>query len=66
MKHYSREVDVEGPATYQDVSVEHPDIVSGIENLVKQGRNNEYICRVIGMPPEVVDRVRHRLRQHKV
>lgn len=56
-------VTVEGPASYNGVSVEHPSIQSSIRNLIKQGRTNEDICRIIGMPQEVVDRVRTRLKK---
>lgn len=58
-------VEVEGPATYAGVRVNHPAIVSSIKNLVKQGKNTEYICRVVGMPAEVVNRIRSEVKAEK-
>lgn len=55
-------VTVDGPATYQGVRVDHPDIIAGIENLARQGRTNEDICRIIGMPVEVVEKYARPIR----
>lgn len=49
-------VEVEGPATYAGVRVNHPRIVEYIRNMAKRGRTVGDICRVVGMPQEVVQR----------
>lgn len=58
-------VEVEGAPTYNGVRVDHPSIVASIKNLIKQGRNTEYICRVVGMPAEVVSRIRSEVKADK-
>lgn len=42
--------------TYQGVSVENPRIIEAIKNMKKQGRRDEEISKVVGMPMEVVRR----------
>lgn len=42
---------------YQNVDVDHPSIVSAIQNLSKQGKRKEEIMKVVGMPAEVIERV---------
>jgi hypothetical protein len=49
-------VDVEGPATFAGVRVNHPSIVSACKQMWKQGRKLEDIMRVTGMPAEVCQR----------
>lgn len=51
-----------GDAVYDGVRVDDRRIQSSIENLINQGYGNDHICKVIGMPQEVVDKVRHRLK----
>ncbi len=53
---------VEGPQEFKGVRVDHPSIVSSIRNLIAQGYGQEQICKLIGMPGEVVDRERRRLK----
>ena len=56
-------VDVVGPQTYANVSVEHPSIIATIQNLTKQGRNIEYIMQITGMPQEVVQRHARKVKE---
>jgi hypothetical protein len=51
--------------TFNGVSVEDPTVVSTIRNGIKMGWNNETICRVVGMPQEVVDKQRALVRNMK-
>jgi hypothetical protein len=60
--------DIEQPssaATFNGVSVDDPTIVATIRNGIKMGWNNETICRVVGMPQEVVDKQRALVRNMK-
>lgn len=41
---------------FAGVSTEHPSIVTSIQNMTRQGKSKEEICRVVGMPMEVVER----------
>ena len=45
-------------ATHDGVSVDHPQVIATIRNGITMGWNNETICRVVGMPPSVVDKQR--------
>lgn len=45
-------------ARYNDVHVDTPVVIAAIRNGITMGWNNETICRVVGMPPEVVDKQR--------
>jgi hypothetical protein len=56
---------VEGAQEFRGVRVDHPRILEGVRNLLKQGYNNEHICKVIGVPQEVVDKERARLKKLK-
>lgn len=58
-------VDVEGPATFGGVDVNHPSIVSGIKNLAKQGHGKAYIMKVIGMPGPVVEKYMAQAKQEQ-
>lgn len=53
---------VEGPHEFKGVRVDHPSIINGIRNLIAKGYGQEQICKLIGMPGEVVDRERRRLK----
>lgn len=44
--------------TYDGVHVDTPVVVDAIRNGITRGWNNETICRVVGMPPAVVDKQR--------
>lgn len=50
---------------YNDVPVDNAMIVSSIRNGIKMGWNNETICRVVGMPQEVVDKHRALLKKEQ-
>ena len=53
---FDKKVEVQGPATYNGVPVNHPAIIAGIKTLTKQGHGKGHIMRVIGMPSEVVEK----------
>jgi len=57
-------VSVDSP-TFQGVRVDHERLQTGIVNLLKQGYNNEHIMRIIGVPQEVVTRVRSKFEKEK-
>jgi hypothetical protein len=42
------------------VSTEHPAIVDGINNMIKNGYSKDAIVRIIGAPPEVVESLQRR------
>lgn len=58
------DVQVESPS-YHGVRVDHPDIVRAIKNLITQGRRTEDIMRIVGMPAEVVNRLRGQMSNEK-
>lgn len=39
---------------YNNVDVEHPRIVEAVKTLTKQKKSSEEICKIVGMPYEVV------------
>ncbi len=53
---------VEGPHEFNGVRVDHPSIVTSIRNLIAKGYGQEQICKLIGMPGEVVDRERRKVK----
>jgi len=53
------------PPEFRGVRVTHPTIVSYIRNGITQGWSNEKICTVVGMPAEVVDRERAKLKKEQ-
>ncbi len=50
---------------YAGVNVEHPDIKATIKNMVVQGKKNEEIAKVVGMPHEVIERYRRETKVKK-
>ncbi len=54
--HAPQRVEVQGPAEYAGVRVDHPRIIEATKLLHRQGRNLEDICRIVGMPQEVVQK----------
>ena len=48
---------------YQGVNVYHPRIVEAIKVLAKKGDSTEKIAKVVGMPHEVVDRVKREMKK---
>lgn len=53
------------PMEFRGVRVNHPSILSSVQNGIKMGWNNEQIMRVVGVPSEVVDRERSKLKKLK-
>jgi len=49
------------PMEYNGVRVDDRHIQDAIETLVKKGYRNEEIQRIVGMPQDVIDKVRHRM-----
>ncbi len=48
---------------YQGVDVNHPTIVEAIKTMVKQGERREKICKVVGMPHEVVQAIEREVKK---
>jgi hypothetical protein len=61
---YLREKESSAPL-YNGVPVDNPLIVQAIRTMIKNGHRNEDICRVVGMPQEVVDKQRALVRNMK-
>jgi hypothetical protein len=56
------EVSVAGPPPINGVE-EHQDTLRDyVRRGIKQGWGNEHICKVVGVPPEIVDKERAFLR----
>lgn len=51
---------VEGPR-YKGVDLGNPIIEDYIKNMIKNGDRNKRICEVIGVPMEIVEKVRIRV-----
>ena len=51
--------------TYQGVPTDHPRIVEYIKNMVRQGQSREDICRIVGMPHEVVEKYEREVKREK-
>jgi hypothetical protein len=51
------------PPTFHGVRVDNPTILTYIRNGIKQGWNNEQICKVVGCPQEIVDKERAKLKK---
>jgi len=59
------EVEVMGAAEYNGLRVDHPRVIEYAKNFILQGRNNEDICRIVGLPQSVVDRLRSEVKREK-
>ena len=53
------------PMEFHGVRVDHPSILSSVQNGIKMGWNNERIMTVVGVPSEVVDREREKIRKQR-
>jgi len=51
------------PQRHRDVRVNHPSIVSTIQNMIRQGRRTDEIMRVVGMPQEVINNIRQKMEK---
>lgn len=51
---------------YQGVDVEHPKIREYGKNMVKEGKSREEICRVLGMPHEVVEKIERDVKKGRI
>ena len=54
--------DVE-PQRHRDVRVNHPTIVATIKNMISKGFHTLDIMRVVGMPQEVINKLRHEMKE---
>lgn len=43
---------------YKGVDVDHPTMKEYAKNMIKQGEKNETIAEVVGLPHEVVEKIR--------
>lgn len=59
------EVEVKGAAEYDGLRVDHPRMIEYAKNFIMQGRSNEDICRIVGLPQSVVDRLRSEVKREK-
>ncbi len=50
---------------YAGVDVDNPRIVAAIKNLAAQGKDKQYISKVVGMPYEIVDKYTHSGKKKK-
>ncbi len=57
------QVAVSGAPAYNGLRVDHPGLLTATRNLLKKGYSNEHIIRIVGVPPEVVDRERSKLKK---
>jgi hypothetical protein len=49
--------------TFQGVRTDHPEIIRAIQNMTKKKDPPEVICRVVGMPMEVVRSVQSAMKK---
>ncbi len=54
------------PPEFRGVRVTHPTILTYIRNGITQGWNNERICTVVGVPAEVVERERTKMKKEQM
>lgn len=54
--------EVEGQK-YKGVDVTNPRIREYAKNMIKEGRPREEICRVIGMPHEVIEEIERDMKK---
>lgn len=52
---------VEPVENEQGLRMNHPDLTTYVQNGIKLGWGNEHICKVIGVPPSFVDKIRSKL-----
>lgn len=57
-------IEVNSPK-YNNVDVDHPRLVKGIRDMVKDGRKTEDVMRIIGVPKEVVHKYEYEERRDK-
>lgn len=50
---------------YGVVDTENPQLVSAINNMIKDGYEKDTICRITGAPPEVVEHHQRRNEKNK-
>ena len=53
------------PMEFRGVRVDHPSILASVRNGIRLNWNNERIMTVVGVPSEVVDREREKIRRQR-
>ena len=56
---------VEPVENEQGLRMNHPDLKTYVQNGIRLGWGNERICKVIGVPPIFVDKIRSKLNKKK-
>lgn len=62
---FAFQVQTDSPTIQDGLRVDHPDLKAYIRNGIKLGWGNERICKVIGVPPELVSKVRSQIEKEK-
>lgn len=62
---FANQVAVESPTIQDGLRVDHPRLKEYALNMVRQGKKNEDIIKVTGLPQEVVDKYRHQFEKEK-
>jgi hypothetical protein len=62
---FALQVEVESPTLDQGLRVDHPDIKEYIINGIKMGWGNERICKVVGVPGDIVSKVRSNFEKER-
>lgn len=62
---YALQIQVESPTIQDGLRIDHPDLRAYTKTAILKGWNNERVCKVIGVPQEFVDKVRHSIKKNK-
>lgn len=57
------QVQVMGAQDFQGLRLDHPDLTEYVKNGIRHGWGNEHLCKVVGVPPSFVDRIREKMRK---
>lgn len=63
---FANQVAVDSPELEGGLRADHPRLAEYIKNGIKLGWGNEHICRVVGVPPELVSKVRAKYEKEKM
>ena len=51
------------PKEFNGVRVDHPTLLTYIRNAIKKGYNNQQICKIVGLPHEIVEKERVKIKK---
>jgi hypothetical protein len=54
---------VEGAKDFQGLRLDHPTLTAYVKKGIRLGWGNERLCKVVGVPPSFVDRLREHIRK---